>query len=276
MNRATKILIILALCGIITAGACNGTAFSSMHTGFLCSSQNDEDPAQKTNSHEVQKMAEFIKMEDGVFKVPLILTPDLEPRRDFFESEYLGAQRMVRAFAKKHGWEALTDEPFMDKVEIYGNKPDFDERMIELTGADPATSLPATYSAGLEGRVLIAISPEIYWENYADGREEGAHEKLLAHEIFHRLHVRILKGDEDAMGPIWFFEGFAIYACGQFAHNAPELSEEEIWKIVNSKERGSYKKYATVIRHFLKKRTIEELVGQAGKPDFIKWLKNKE
>jgi hypothetical protein len=62
----------------------------------------------------------------------------------------------------------------------------------------------------------MAVSPELYAENYPEGIEEDSYEKLLAHKIAHGLHIRILNGDEGRMGPTWFFEGFAIYAVEQF------------------------------------------------------------
>ena len=90
----------------------------------------------------------------------------------------------------------------------------------------------------------------------------------------HRLHIRILEGDEDAMGPIWFYEGFAIYAAGQF--ETFSLDSTEIWKIVRSTERESYRKYGAVFRYFLKMVSIRELIEHAGKDDFQEWLQQIE
>jgi len=89
----------------------------------------------------------------------------------------------------------------------------------------------------------------------------------------HRLHVRILNGNEDAMGPIWFFEGFAILAANQFENSIPELSEKEIWSIVESTDRGSYQKYATVILFFLKKTSLKEMISHASHTHFTEWLR---
>ena len=88
----------------------------------------------------------------------------------------------------------------------------------------------------------------------------------------HRLHIRILKGDEEAMGPIWFFEGFAIYAAGQFENRSLKLNADEIREIVKSESRGSYVRYGAVIRYFLEKAAIHELVQHAGQRVFFEWL----
>ncbi len=119
----------------------------------------------------------------------------------------------------------------------------------------------------------MSVSPELYRNLYPEGDEENAFEKLLAHEMAHRLHIRILNGDEDAMGAVWFYEGFALYAAGQFEKNAPELSVTEIWSIVNDPERGSYKKYASVFQYFARKISIHQLVENAAKDEFLDWLK---
>ncbi len=76
------------------------------------------------------------------------------------------------------------------------------------------------------------------------------------------------------MGPIWFFEGFAIYAANQFRNSKIKLSENEIWEIIENAERGSYEKYAFVLRHFKNKTSLNELVKRAGEDNFIVWLKS--
>lgn len=216
------------------------------------------------------------KVETGVFKAPLKLTGHLKRKRDEMERLYMDAQKRVLRFAQDHGWDDLMDSPFMDSVEIHADKEDFDRRIKELCGVDMETVLPKTYSAGLEGRVLIAVSPEIYFENYPDGREDKAMEKLLAHEIAHRLHVRILDGDEDAMGPVWFFEGFAINVVDQFEGKDITIAHEEMWRMMEDPNRGSYKKYCAIFRHFLKLAPLHELVEKAGDADFHKWLRHLE
>jgi hypothetical protein len=48
---------------------------------------------------------------------------------------------------------------------------------------------------------------------------QGGFEKLLTHEMAHRLHIRILDGSEEAMGPVWFY-GALIDNSADFMHNA--------------------------------------------------------
>ena len=82
--------------------------------------------------------------------------------------------------------------------------------------------------------------------------------------FLNRLHVRILNGNEKAMGPIWFFWGFAIYAAGQFEDYHPKMERTEILEIIQSAKRGSYKKYGVVFRYLLKRNSIHDLIEHAG------------
>ncbi|MCD4782370.1 MAG: hypothetical protein K8T10_00925 [Candidatus Eremiobacteraeota bacterium] len=228
-------------------------------------------------------MSEVKMIETGIFKAPLILPKSLESKKEEFEQIILNAQRRVRRFAGKYGWKDLTDESFFDEVRIFDDKEKFDRFLLELQGMtieevlqsasmDSGTKIPKTFSGGLEKRILFAVSPDLFAMNFPEGIEEDSYEKLFAHEIAHRLHVRILDGDEDAMGAVWFFEGFAMYAVDQFSGKIPDLSKEEIREILESKKRGSYLKYNAVFRHFAKKSSLPELVKKACDEDFIEWL----
>ena len=227
------------------------------------------------------------KIEDGVFLVPIILPESMKHRIGEFEEILLNAQRRIRKFAKDYHWEHHTEESFLDKFEIHDNKEQFNRRILEITGQTKeealisasvkGTEIPTSFSAGLENRILIAVSPELFVKNIPEvGEEFDYYEKLAAHEIAHRLHIRILNNNEDAMGPVWFFEGFAMFAVDQFLHKLTELSNGEIWDIVRSENRGSYFNYNVVFRHFLKKTTLQEIVEKAGQKDFINWLDQLE
>lgn len=212
-------------------------------------------------------------MSGDVRPIDLVLPISLEPRRAELVSYVHAAVARIDTFARAHGWERHCAGPFFDSVRIFDDKAAFDAFLIAATQSDPATKLPAEFCAALENRVLAAVSPEMYDAVYPDGHEERSYEKLLAHEIAHRLHIRILGGDEEAMGPVWFYEGFAIYAADQM--NDPEfvLTDDELWRIVDSPNRGSYRKYGAAIRQFLKGTTIGEMVGRAAEDGFAEWLR---
>jgi len=214
-------------------------------------------------------------VEDGVYSVPVILSLPLKPRRRQFDQTLLAAQRRIVRFADKHGWRKLTEQSFFDRARIFDTKADFDKALAAAAGLSPSTIFPKTYSAALENRVLMAVSPELYAENYPEGVEENSFEKLLSHEIAHRLHIRVLKGNEDAMGPTWFYEGFATYAADQFKEYALcPPKPDEIREVLTSQDRGSYRKYARVFRFLVERAPIDRLIEKASAKDFSDWLKS--
>ncbi|MBN2174474.1 MAG: hypothetical protein JW731_10090 [Bacteroidales bacterium] len=202
----------------------------------------------------------------------LVLPSELVYRHEEFEMNVSAATNNIYEFANQYGWKEFTEEPFMDSVMIFGTKKEFDKTLLMIAGADTTISLPETYCAALENRTLMAVSPEIYASVYPQGIEDKSYEKLLTHEIAHRLHVRILKGDEDAMGPVWFFEGFALFAADQFRNTDLHLSTGEMKQIINDPDRGSYLKYAVLFRVLVKKVLLKELIEKAGEEGFNEWV----
>lgn len=199
----------------------------------------------------------------------LQLSPALEPERPALTAALEAAHGRLARFARTHGWEGLIEEPFYDRVEFYDQKPAYDQRLRELTGMQG--EIPPTYVAALEQRVLVAVSPALYRQLVPQGDEPDAFEKLLCHELAHRLHGRILGGDEEAMGPIWFFEGFAVYASDQFAETS--LSKPELWQVVASQERGSYRSYRAVMNYLVSQTDLPRLVQWARSPGFVDQLR---
>ncbi len=208
-------------------------------------------------------------------RIPLTLPASLEHRREEFTVYVNSARRNIKNFAALHGWKDLTEEEFMDIVMIFDDKEGFNRALLKLAEADPETKLPATYCAALEKRTLIAVTPEYYARVYPEGAEDRSYEKLLTHEIAHRLHIRILEGDEEAMGPVWFYEGFAIFAADQFSEPHAALPGDEMIRIMNDPERGSYVKYNQIFRYFARKISLKELVSKAGATDFNEILAHK-
>lgn len=200
--------------------------------------------------------------------IPIILPYSLESRRNEFR-DYVDAARLnIISFAKEYGWGDFTKEEFMDRVIIFDDKTEFDSMLLKLAEADPSIHLPETYCAALEKRILISVTPEYFSKVYPEGKEDRSFEKLLTHEIAHRLHIRILNEKEKDMGPIWFYEGFAIYAADQFSKSDMILSKEEMIKIMRDPDRESYIKYNYIFRYFINKSPLNELILKAKNDNF--------
>jgi len=213
-------------------------------------------------------------IENCVYEVPLVLSGELEAQRESLKLAFANSQKRLRDFAVRNGWERFVEENFIDRAEIYHKQEELVNRILGMAGADSAVMLPKEFSACLEDKIFMSVSPELYSRIYPEAAGDTAFEKLIVHEMAHRLHVRILGGNEEAMGPIWFFEGFAVHAADQFPEQA--MPREKIWKIARNPERGSYRKYSSVFRHFLKYASIHELISHAGDKNFLEWLEGRE
>jgi hypothetical protein len=213
-----------------------------------------------------------LNKKQALLAIPVSIPKTLENRRKEFQSYVEAARNNINAFAKKYEWQNLTKDDFIDSVMIFDNKNKFNITLLKLAEADTLTELPQTYCAALEKRTLVAVSPEYYANVYPAGVESRYYEKLLTHEIAHRLHVRILNGHEEEMGPIWFYEGFAIFVAGQFSNSVINLNKEEMTDVMKDSVRGSYEKYSFIFRYFLKKVSLKELIIKAKDENFNDWL----
>ncbi len=214
-----------------------------------------------------------MQQEPGVFTIPIQLDEGLECDRSAFRDVCLRAQRRLMRFAREHGWQDCMTRPFAQSWHVFSDKRQFDEKLRMLCGIGEDMSIPSTYCAALEKDTLISVSPALYSMLFPQGVEPDAYEKLITHEFAHRLHIRILQGNEDAMGPIWFFEGFALLAAEQLIDAAPVLDRDGIVRVVESQEREDYRRYVTVIRYFAARAHLRELVERAGRSDFTEWLR---
>jgi hypothetical protein len=207
----------------------------------------------------------------------LTLHSSEEKKRYEYARKIMHANTIVRDFAVKNGWRREAYIKYFDSVEIFASQEKLWERILTLHGMPLTTPMPSTgLAAALEKRILMAITPEKFKSVRPEyTKEKFFWEKLLAHEIVHRLHVEILDGDEDAMGPIWFFEGFAIYGSDQeigqinIKYNS---AEDALNAVQNRKVRGAYVKYAATFLFFLKKTSLHKMIKNAGNKDFREWL----
>lgn len=211
-------------------------------------------------------------------QTPLKVSAGLEERRDEFARAVAEAYGVVERFAAEHGWQSQAHAPFFDSVEIFATQESLWRRVLELDRLPQDTKMPTDgLAAGIEARVLVVVIPEEYTRlrpEYA--QEQDSWMRLLAHEMVHRLHVAILRGNEDAMGPTWFFEGFAVVGAGQRIDSDVhyESTNQALAAVSDLHTRGSYKRYAAAVRYFMNKTTLAEMVSRAGQDGFEDWLRS--
>ena len=206
-------------------------------------------------------------------KIQLFLPSSLESQRRSMERDIIDAHARLQRFAVRTGWGALIREPFMTEARVFDSKEDFDTAVVRASKAPAGTQLKPSFVAALENGVLMVVSPALIAQINPKDVEPHFFQKLIAHELAHRLHVRVLKGNEEAMGPVWFYEGFAVIASGQYENSRPKLDRAEIERIMTSAERGDYRKYASALEYFLKRTTLPEMVRRAADNRFSAWLK---
>lgn len=206
--------------------------------------------------------------------ISIILPEEEKQRYDEYKRAITKACGRIHHFASLYHWEAHTESPLITKWIVYHSKYDFDSQIIERMGIKEMDELPKTFSAVVIDDVLLSVTPEIYEENYPDGREDDAYEKLLTHELAHQLHIRILQREEDKMGPRCFFEGFSILAADQFVNKDVYLTEKDLQEILHTDPSVPYKYYKAIIKRLLEVVTLPEAVKQAGDPEF-NWTMGK-
>ncbi len=204
----------------------------------------------------------------------VILPESLEARKSEFVENVNCAKENIRKFSKKNGWEGLSTDTYFDSVMIFDVKKEFDVTFLTLTGKNPGMTVPGNYCAALEERTLLCMSPEYCEQVLPDGSEEHFYDKMITHEIAHKLQINILKGDEGATGPVWFCEGFAMYAAKQFENSDIELSKDEMIKIIKNPKQGDYEKYAFIFRYLVEIIPLKDLVEKAGNKDFNEEMVN--
>ncbi|MDP4083682.1 MAG: hypothetical protein Q8934_03605 [Bacillota bacterium] len=207
-------------------------------------------------------------------QVSLELPEYLEMDRSQIEKTLFTAQEKVRTFAASHNWGLYANEALIKKTHIFSTKNEFDYAVITAFDLNSNTVLPLTVSAIIANDELLMVSPNVYAEIYPQGKEENSYKKLIIHELAHALHIRILNGDEEKMGPKWFFEGFAIYAAKQFESHRNILSDDEIWEIILTDKETNYQSYKEVMDFLLEKVSINELVAHAWKSNFLEFLQS--
>lgn len=206
----------------------------------------------------------------------LSLPPELEPSRAALAAAVVRARQEVAGFGTMHGWTEQGARRTFSRAEVFTGQLLLWRRMLELNRLPLDRPLPTPgLAAGIEGGVLLAVSPEEYARvapEYA--ALPDAWMRLVAHELAHRFHVEILGGDEEAMGPVWFYEGFATLVAGQALDEGLrfESAQQALAAARDAASPLVYRRYVAAVRYFAARLPVPELVARAGKPDFEAWL----
>ncbi len=202
----------------------------------------------------------------------IVLPAAEEPRRGWYAEQVVAAHEAIAAFAARHGWASKV-RPFFHRVEIHADQHALWARLRTVFGLPDEAPLPTPGLAGaLERGVLHAVTPDVYARVQPRyGATPGAYGRLLAHEMAHRLHVAVLDGDEERMGPAWFYEGFAVVASGDLV-GLEVAKADDLWRHARADGPGAYAHYAAAVRFLAARVPLPELVARAGDAGLEGWV----
>ena len=191
-------------------------------------------------------------------------------RRVEFASKVVEAYTIVLSFANTNNWKAHIQKPLFTSVHIYESQKLW-KRIRKVTGSVEKHPPTNGLCAAICNSQLMAVAPNVYNQirpEYA--RIKNAWTKLLAHEMIHQLHIRLV-GMEEKMGPQWFFEGFAMHGAGQ--HFGIHITSiQEAINAMHNKSRGSYAKYVAAFEFFIDRIDLNLMLKRAAEHDFESWL----
>jgi hypothetical protein len=216
-----------------------------------------------------------VQLEPAWVAERLVLPATEEPRRGWYAAQIVAAHGTIAGFASEHGW-ADRVRPFFRCVEVFADQAGLWARLRTAFGLAEDAPLPTPSLAGaLEQGVLTVVTPELYAQVQPRyGAAHGAYARLLAHEMAHRLHIAVLDGDEERMGPAWFYEGFAVVASGDLV-GLEVATADDLWRHVRAEGAGAYAHYAAALRFLAARVRLQELVARAGDAGFERWVADR-
>lgn len=178
----------------------------------------------------------------------------------------------IKTFISQNAININTSKQLVTKVIVYDSYELFISVIKKLFKLSPEAYLPPTVSATIVDRELHTVTQDLYKDIFPiEGKEEKGYERLITHELAHQLHIDILKGSEEQMGPKWFFEGFALYVANQFV-DAPKISKDRMKTIIKENLDVAYIEYASLFHEILKTYSINHLISQINSQIFIEEL----
>ena len=189
------------------------------------------------------------------------------------------AHAIIAEFASTHGWSAAEQSISYDVIEVYPSQAALWYRMLELRGAVGAaasTPMPSPrLAAAFSPPRILAVTPEAFAAiapEYA--AQERSWPRLIAHELAHGLHAKLLDGETERYGPQWFREGFAGYAAGQNFDDGIsfDTASQALIAARDNSPPDAYRRYIAAFRYFADRAALDDLIRRAGEPEFEDWL----
>lgn len=183
------------------------------------------------------------------------------------EKSYLHAKTILKDFISVNHLPALGSLELIDEIIVFNQHADFKKILVSKLSMKKEDIQPS-FVGTIWKKTLYLMTKSYYFDHYTSGIESFGYEKLIAHELAHAYHIHLLDGLEEAMGPVWFYEGFAIFASGQFASRIDKVSIQHLERILFSEDRMFYQLYGALFQELVLHESLTSLVRDASNPNF--------
>ena len=170
----------------------------------------------------------------------------------------------------------LDDYNVIDRIVIFSNQ-DAVRLYFKKNYGIAEDQIPDTFAGTIIDRRLLLVNRSEYksiWKRlYPEWKwTDEEYYKLIKHEMAHAFHENYAVanfGSADAMGPQWFFEGFAVVAAGQFM--CEPMSVKEIQRLFSQKEvfsKPSYPEYGCAVQSLVLHYGLRRVLENAKESEF--------
>ena len=208
------------------------------------------------------------------------LPESLNHTRDSYKEDVMTALKHVSDFFMSSELE-LPNTRLIDSVTVFESPLKAREHLAKAYDTQ-IERIPGTFAGTVEGHSLFLVSRGAYQEIWQKlyptwSWTEQTYHQLVVHELAHRAHEEFAiasYGSAEAMGPTWFFEGFAVTCAGQFETDSQMMGCEELQEQVGSERMPevSYPIYGHIVRSLADKYGMKVLVTRASEPGFPQFL----
>lgn len=179
------------------------------------------------------------------------------------------AELLIAAFAFRNGFGDAYRRGLVREIKVFTTKAEFDRYLLAAGVWTQTAPVPENYVALFhKGTLLATAEDDARRTNPAMGGHDD-YVRILTHEFAHGLHIAVLNGDDAAMGPRWFFEGFAVAAAGQF--EGPEISAADYRAVIAGLPKSDYRVFGAAVRKLAQTHSYADLIERARKPGFDAW-----
>ncbi len=177
----------------------------------------------------------------------------------FYKEKWERALSMITDFGQiNHLERFIASESLMNMV-VFDDHQAFLEALSEKLDLSTIVFLK-TFASYVSDKTLYIMTPQYYQNVYPEGIEKYSYEKLIAHELAHLYHLQLVNNIEDDMGPVWFYEGFAIYASNQFENQRVFISNNHLQRMLEKEQRVYYRYYGEVFKRIMLHYQIKDLL----------------